>query len=147
MIEYKLRFPYFIDGLNASDELFRILDIQHSQLNTKWLENNFPILSSGRINWNEVPNSISNQWNETSDLVDQFYQIVNTKKLTGKVIVAWDNMNILPIEIDMSICLKYAEDIFEESFDTWICCEKARWCVEVYHEGEICFGNCLLLES
>jgi hypothetical protein len=31
--------------------------------------------------------------------------------------------------------------LLEVDWDTWILSPESRWCIEVYHEGEVCFGR------
>jgi len=44
----------------------------------------------------------------------------------------------------MDVMKKYAEKIFQEDWETWICNEKDEWLIENYHDGEICWGKCII---
>lgn len=41
----------------------------------------------------------------------------------------------------LSEVVKVAREIFECTFDTWIICESENSCVELHHEGTICFAS------
>jgi hypothetical protein len=137
---YKPITPSVVEKLIQGEEQYKLLDIQAGILNTEWLENNFPIASWGRINWNQVPNSFCEIWDTNSDLSLKFNNLLLKKNLKGSVVVSWGNAIKLPIEIDVNTVLKYAISFFEEDFDIWLCSETNGWCIEIYHEGEICFG-------
>jgi hypothetical protein len=134
--------PSVVDYLAQVEESFELLklDNQEAIKASEWLENNFPIASWGRIAWDKVPKSSCITWTDFSELLSAFQKLVTENKLEGSVIVLWTNASTLPLKINMDVLVKYAEPIFEEDWDTWVCSEENKWCIEVYHEGEICFG-------
>lgn len=134
--------PSVVNYLRQAGEAFKLLklDSQEAITASEWLENNFPIASWGRIAWNEVPKSSCLTWTNASELLSAFKRIVVENKLEGSVIVLWTNALKPPLKANLDILLKYAKAIFEEDWDTWVYSEEDKWCIEVFHDGEIFFG-------
>jgi hypothetical protein len=131
-----------VDCLTNLQEEFNLFNL-HSEEDinaTNWLEKNYPIASWGRIAWDKVENSTCYYWDSTQDIVTAFQNIVVTNNLKGRVIIVWGNGLKLGIEINLDVLIRNSPVIFEEDSDIWICCHQYSWCIEVYHEGEICFG-------
>ena len=139
---YKPQIPCIVEVLGNAGEDFELLSIDDTTANTEWLKNNFPILSAGRINWEKVPNSICMKYFDDSELLLALEKIVSQQQLEGDLFVSWGNALTRPIKINMKVLKKYAEEIFQEDWETWICNEQDEWLIENYHDGEICFGKC-----
>ena len=140
---YKPQAPSIVNDLRESGETFKLLSSQDSILNTEWIENNFPIASWGRIDWSKTSESFCTRYREDSELVTALEKIVEERKLGGILIISWSNALTLPIKISMEVLRKNAANIFYEEPDTWICNEQDQWCIEHYHDNEICFGKCV----
>ena len=142
--KYEPQIPSIAKKLRSEGEDFELLTIIDTTANTEWLENNFPIASAGRIKWQEVPESLCIKYSDYSQLLSAFEKIVAQQQLENNLnlIVSWTNALKLPIQIDMKVLKKYAEEIFAEDWETWICNEQNGWLIENYHDGEICFGKC-----
>ncbi len=140
--KYKPQIPFIVEHLRQFGEDFQLLTSQDLQINTEWLQSNFPITFAGRIDWRKVPQSFCIKYSEDDELLSAFEKIVSERHLRGNLTVSWSNGLTLPIHIDMNVLRKYAEKIFEEDWETWICNEPDRWLIENYHDGEICFGKC-----
>ncbi len=138
--------PLVINYLIQAQEEFTLLmpDSQENLVATEWLEKNFLIASWGRIAWNEVRGSSCKNWDDFSELLSAFEKLVSENipenKLSGTVIIFWGNASTPGLRIKLSVFLKYLEAMLEEYSDAWVCSEEDKWCIEVYHEGEICFG-------
>ena len=134
--------PSVVTDLKRAGETFNNfnLDSPENRRASEWLENNFVIASCGRIDWDALPDSLCLTWTNTSELLSAFEKIVRENKLKNSVNVLWTNVLKTPLKIEMNVMLKYAEVIFEEDWDTWVYSEEDNWCIEVYHEGDICFG-------
>lgn len=141
-MKYEPQIPYVVEQLQQSGEDFELLTIQDLETNTQWLKTNFPIAIAGRIDWQKVPRSLCVNYSNYDELLSAFDLIVSQQQLGGNLIVSWGNGLTLPIGIDMNVVKKYAEKIFEEDWETWICNEQDQWLIENYHDGEICFGKC-----
>ena len=144
--KYEPQIPSIAKKLRSEGEDFELLTIIDTTANTEWLENNFPIASAGRINWQKVPLSVCIKYSDYSELLSAFEKIVAQQQLEGNLIVSWTNALKLPIRIDMKVLRKHAELIFAEDWETWICNEQDEWLIENYHDDEICFGNCVKTE-
>lgn len=140
--KYKPFNPRVSKILKDNGEIFSIieLDADNYLSSSSWIKENFPILSWGRIDWSKVPNSLRVDFSDNSELESIFQSIVSKKGLSGEVNISWTNALLLPIEMDIKLASKYAEQIFEEDWDTWIYSRKDMWCIEVHHSGEICLG-------
>ncbi|MCU0537120.1 MAG: hypothetical protein MUD14_24815 [Hydrococcus sp. Prado102] len=79
-------------------------------------------------------------WTNDLELRAVFEQIVVKNDLKGSVIILWGNGLKLPLRIKLDVLLKHAQMVFAEDFDTWVYSDRDKWCIEIYHEGEICFG-------
>lgn len=140
--KYEPQIPFIVEQLRQSGEDFELLTIQDTEANTEWLKSNFPIAFAGRIDWQKVPQSSSIKYSDDNELVSAFEKIVSERQLGGNLIVSWGNGLTLPIRIDMNVLKKYAREIFEQDWETWICNEQDEWLIENHHDGEICFGKC-----
>lgn len=146
--QFNLETPEVVNHLKNAGEEFEVVNITTAYLNdlisrrtTQWIEKNFPITSWGRINWEEVPNCTCRLWeNDYSKIVSYFQEIVKTNCLDGYVQIEWDNLLLRPLYLKIDVVQRHIEYITEQSFDTWIYSPYFKWCVEIYHEGEICFG-------
>lgn len=144
MIEkYELRAPFILNELRNHKETVELLGSKDLTANTEWIENNFPMVSWGRIDWSKVAGSFCTQYREDSEVVKIFEKIIEEKNLGGTLIISWNCGSILPIKISIDVFKKYALDIIYEESDTWICNEKEKWCMEHYRYNEICFGKCI----
>ena len=141
-----------VDYLIQAGETFNLLhtDSQEAVIASEWLEKNFPIASWGRIDWPKVPNSSCITWTNDSELMLAFQRILVESRLDNKleitVIVIWSNGLKPCLQINLNTFLKYANAMFQEDWDTWVYSESDNWCIEVYHEGEICFGRYIIAE-
>ena len=140
--KYEPQIPLIVEQLRQSEENFELLTSQDTEANTEWLKSNFPIASAGRIDWQKVPQSSCIKYSEDNELLSAFEKIVSEQQLGGNLIVSWSNGLTLPIRVDMNLVKKYAAEIFEEDWETWICNEQDEWLIENHHDGEICFGKC-----
>ena len=142
--KYESQIPSIVEKLRSAGEDFELLTIRDTTANTEWLENNFPIASAGRVKWQEVLGSVCIKYSDYSELLSAFDKIVAQQQLEDNLnlIVSWTNALKLPIQLDMKVLRKYAESIFAEDWETWICSEQNEWLIENYHDDEICFGKC-----
>lgn len=135
--------PLIAAHLTQANEKFSLLeaDSQEALAASEWLEQNFPIDSWGRIAWNVVPGSFCVALTDFSELSLAFEKLIAENKLKGRVTVLWTNVLKSPLEIDLEVVLRYSNLFFKEDWDTWINSSKDGWCIEVFHDGEICFGH------
>jgi hypothetical protein len=140
--KYHPKKPLICEAIEKNGDDFSLIELDDNNYLTSsdWLEEKFPTCSWGRINWEAVPNSLCISFSNNLEVIQLFDTLINDRKLSGKVNVSWTNALTMPIEIDILLVSKYANEIFEEDWDTWIYSEQDNWCVEVYHSGEICFG-------
>ena len=135
--------PLFLQENQETQSLFTILDEgeEEFQIASEWLEAKMPIAPQGRINWEMISGKICLTWSNPSSLVNQLEDIVNEEKLCGDVFVLWTNTLKKPVKASLTVVLSHAEKIVNEDWDPWICSITDDWCIEVFHDGEICFGR------
>lgn len=129
--------------LKANGEPFQLLDSSgESELRySNWMESSFPIASWGRIAWDNVPNSRCWDWEDFDQLLNAFNEMCNSVGEKNPVVaVFWSNQLKPTLKLSFTTVKRYAEQIFEADWDTWIVCLDENWCIENYHEGELCFG-------
>lgn len=132
-----------LDELSSANEIYRVLSPDESDAALAWLANHFPIASWGRILWSDVPASVCVPWAEKGEELEYaFRAMCQTQYLADPaVIVAWSNALAPAVQTSLAAVCRHAQVIFDADFDTWIMCETHGWCIEVYHEGEHCFGR------
>ncbi len=134
---------HVIEALDRAQEKYALLPSDDSMRVTDWMESKFPVASWGRILWPSVPDSTCLPWaNKGADLVDAFHSLCDRQDLANpQVVVLWSNALRPGLELSLESVRRHAAEIFNADFDTWIVCESDAWCIEVYHEGELCFGR------
>ena len=103
---HKPQIPYVVEELRNAEADFVLLTIQDAAANTEWIENNFPIVSWGRVNWEKVTDSLCiNYFDDYELLLPAFEKIVAQQQLEDNqnLIVSWTNAVRLPILIDMKV--------------------------------------------
>lgn len=79
-------------------------------------------------------------WSSYSDLVAIVKELVVEQQLGDPyVFLTWDGQIV--IELKLSALLEAGEVIFYMSWDIWIFTPEYGWCIECYHERELCFGR------
>jgi hypothetical protein len=130
--------------LDAESVSYRIIwaDLPTAEQPTHWIAENFPIAWWGRIDWSLVPASVEKTWHNYSDLVAIFRQLIVDQQLgNANAIATWSDASSLSLELNLDAVARHAELVFQASWDTWILCPDQSWCIECYHEGELCFGR------
>lgn len=135
--------PLIVAHFIQANERFSLLkaDSQEALIASEWLEKNFPIASWGNMVWNEVPDSFCLAFTDFSELTPAFEKLASKNELKGEVTILWTNAFRSPMEVDLEVVLKYSSLFFEEDWDTWIYSSKNRWCIEIFHDGEICLRH------
>lgn len=109
---------------------------------THWIAENFPIAWWGRIDWSLVPDRVEKTWHNYHDLAATFRQLIVDEQLGDtNAIATWNDASSLSLELNLGAVARHAELVFQASWDTWIVCPDQSWCIECYHEGEICLGR------
>jgi hypothetical protein len=132
-----------MQALNTARENYVVLSADESERVAAWLESSFPIASWGRITWSKLPDGDCRSWaNKWNDLPATFADLCNVFGLgEPEVVVLWTNALRPALRMSLGGVRRHAAQIFEMDWDTWIVCPSGGWCIEVYHEGEICFGK------
>jgi hypothetical protein len=132
-----------IQVLDFHREKYFVLPPDESSNATAWLERTFPTATWGRILWSLIPGSNCRTWKDKwKDLPQVFVELCDAHNLQNpEVIIAWTNSLKPALRMSLDVVQRHAIPIFEMDFDTWVICESPGWCIEIYHEGEICFGK------
>ncbi len=107
------------------------------------LEDAGPFVPWGRIDWPRVPGAAILRTEDPDRLVDQIRAWLG-ERVDERVAVMWSNGLLPMLVIPASAAGRFAEEILMVDWDTWIfdagTDAAARWCIEHYHEGELCLG-------
>ncbi|WP_420816049.1 hypothetical protein [Longimicrobium terrae] len=113
----------------------------HSQAEA-CLTSRFPIAEWGRVDWSRVSHSICRPWESlesASLLVNEIAAHVPLKKENAYVI--WTNALRPILHVPVRALRSNLLPLMEIDWDMWIVDDAGKWCIEVYHEGELCFGS------
>ncbi|PZO39867.1 MAG: hypothetical protein DCF19_13360 [Pseudanabaena frigida] len=106
-----------------------------------WLSKSFP-WSFGQINWTQVKGSICLNWHSYDEVDSIFHQLCQSQQLGNSVINAmWFSAHHPVLEMQMELVRASLTKILVEDWDTWVFDPAAGWCIEIYHEGSICYGK------
>jgi hypothetical protein len=135
------RISEVILALESHNSAYRVIESQSPEAEAiaDWIESHFPIVGV-QIDWDKVASSRCIKWSDTSDLVRSFATIVCDLSPEANVIVTWSDALYPSLEMKLSEVVQSSGAIFEACFDTYIVCQSENWCIEVHHEGTICFG-------
>ena len=142
--------PGVVKILKDRQENYEVLlpETEKNKALISWFENHFPIASWGRIEWEKVKGKTCYAWQDDSELLKNLEKICRGNQLKKQaVFITWNNALRASLYLRMDLVCNYALEIFQEDFDTWIICLDEGWCIEIYHEGEICFGRCPIVMS
>ncbi|ELS30371.1 MULTISPECIES: hypothetical protein [Pseudanabaena] len=113
----------------------------------EWLGKSFP-WQFGQIDWQRVTNSICMSWhkNECADLV--FRELCQAQQLSNTMVnVVWSSAHRPILEMDLNRVKITLSKIVAEDWDTWIFDPQAGWCIEFYHEGTMCYGKAINIDT
>ncbi len=131
-----------LDELNAAGVAYQILSDSEEKAAIAWLEGHFPVNAIAHIVWQDVPRSINRRWNDYSDLSATFRLMCDDLGLGDlKVLVMWSTGPSPVLELYLNAIRRYGEQIFAAQWDTFVFSPEHGWCVEAYHEGDLCFGR------
>lgn len=132
-----------IKHLDANAESYSVITPDGEEMKNinTWLEQMFPIASWGRIDWRRVPSSVCDKAEGTQQQEKIVTEICNSNQLGGDVTVVWTNQIKPGLRISLETLLRNLPPIIEEDWDTWIANEADGWCIEIYHDGEVCFAR------
>jgi hypothetical protein len=133
-------------AIDATAGVYRLLTVVEQTHIDHWWTQHFPFASWGRIQWSAVPYHVCLEWTaKWNDLVDKFHALCDAEVLENPdVIIIWSNALRPALACNLNVVRDHAAIVFEMDFDTWLLCPSQAWCIEVYHEGELCFGKAVL---
>jgi hypothetical protein len=135
-----------LDEFDAMNEAYRlIIDQSHEQSVMQWFTDLYPFVSwgVGRISWPDIPASVCRNWSDHPEQLPKFLREITVRERLADavVFVIWITSSRPILETTLAVVQRHAAAIFDADLDTWIVCQSDGWCIEVYHEGEICFGR------
>jgi hypothetical protein len=135
--------------LNKNSETYKIYSSKGEEGRKigEHLEKQYPIASWGRVEWDKVDKAIIYNTENHDEEVNAIKKICENCNLKGSIFILWCDISKPCLSMDLSTALKYISDIIAEDWDTWILNLEDKWCIEVYHEGEVCFGYANNLED
>jgi len=112
----------------------------------EWLERRFPIEPWGRVNWNRVKDAYCKPWATWEEMNDAYEDLlVELEKQMGhtdaSLFLIWSNAARPILRVPFAALRECGAAILDEDSDVWILCPAEGWCIEKYHEGELCYGR------
>ena len=139
--DHKLLIWEVIHSLKSSHAQYRMVPPNEEHPDLRWWQDAFPMATWGRVLWNAVPRSECRHWTHAADAAETLSELGSNKDLGNRpVVVVWSNATQPCLELSFETVLQHVVPIIDADFDTWIICRAGGWCIELYHEGELCFG-------
>jgi hypothetical protein len=136
------------DALRREGISFDVLSKDSSEASTAvaWLEERFPIEPWGRVGWNRVEHADCRQWSTWEDMIRIFGDLLervgrDLHRADAPVLLIWSNAARPILRVPFAALRACGAEILDEDLDVWIVCPSQGWCIEKYHEGELCFGR------
>jgi hypothetical protein len=112
----------------------------------EWLEGTFPVESWGRVGWNRVENADCRQWATWDDMIRTYGDLLDRMQQDlgqpdAPVLLIWSNAARPILRVPFAALRVCGAEILDEDSDVWILCPSQGWCIEKYHEGELCYGR------
>ncbi len=119
--------------IEALGNSVKILEFKKEGEISKLLQDIFPFISSGRIDWTQITNKQS---------LVSFNDILNNNIINknDEVFIIWDDLNKPIIFSKIENIIQKIDDVTAVSFDTWILSITKKYVIEFYHNGEIQIG-------
>ena len=131
-----------LDALETSASKYRLLSQDEAESNDDWLQRTYPMSAWGRIAWERVPNSICQAWADFDERLQLLNQVIVDNHLGNpNVVIIWSNAVAPSMELELDSIRHVGGIALAADFDTWIVCKSEGWCIEVHHDGEVCFGR------
>lgn len=133
-----------IESLEKNNSSYRIIKRNSDEWNTidKWVIDNFPLKSFGRINWSEIANFKCYEWWDWEEMCSTLTKVLNeiNESKNAKVLLIWSDYSFPFFEVNYESILSSGDVIIDADSDAWIICPSKGWCIEKHHDNEICFG-------
>jgi hypothetical protein len=133
-----------IESLEDKNLSYRVLEkgSDEEKLLSEWIEKNFPWKKWGRIDWRNVSNSKCIEWYSWEDECLAFSKIIERLNESNNttVYIIWFSALRPVLELKFETFNSVGHEILDADSDVWILCPSRGWCIENYHENEICFG-------
>jgi hypothetical protein len=136
-----------IDALQREGISFEVLGkgSPEESVAMKWLKR-FPIEPWGRVGWNRVENADCRRWVTWNDMLRTYGELLDQvqkefDQTDPSVLLVWFDAGRPVVRVPFSALRACGAEILDEDFDVWILCPSQGWCIEKYHEGELCYGR------
>src|SRR5690606_34111997 len=112
----------------------------------EWMENAFPIQPWGRVNWSGVKHArcrSSKTWEEMRQAYEALLDQVEAERRepSAPILLVWSNAARPVLRVPFAALRACGAEILDADFDVWLICPTEGWCIEKYHEGELCYGR------
>lgn len=99
----------------------------------------WPITSWGRIDWEKIENKIV--IDSIVNIKRDLESFLSLKSLEHSIYILWDEGTLPVLKASLTKTLDVIDDVTAVSFDTWFYCPSLDYVIEFYHEGEITIGK------
>lgn len=114
-------------------------DSENAKLEEQWLGMHFPF-DWGRVQWGDVPNSRCYKFKDNIEAGHIIKEFCKDFPSQDQIAIFWFDASFPTLIMDLEIALKYVSSLVEEDTNMWFLNKARKWCLEVYHEGEVCMG-------
>jgi hypothetical protein len=135
--------PLLCTALTMTGDRFVLVepgDQAHSA-HEQWLQRAFPIASWGRIDWKRVPDRECYRWSDRSEASGLFTRVTRNLNRDSNVSVMWTDAMKPVLLLELATVARHLMRILDVDWDCWIFDREEGWCIESYHEGELCVGR------
>lgn len=138
-MKYQKRLPEVVNHFKEKNVSFESYSIDLEA----WLViNGFPVASWGRVDWDKFGGKkMCCKFESNQDAAEKARNLLANEIHGEKIILSFSNGLTSDLLVDPEEILDCLWEIFDEGFDVWILDFKGAWCLEKYHEGELCFGR------
>jgi hypothetical protein len=136
------------DALRRAEISFDVLGGDSSEVSAAmgWLEQAFSIEPWGRVAWSRVEQADCRPYATWGDMIRIFGELLDRvhpgqSPPDAPILVVWSNAARPGLRVPFAALRACGAEILDEDFDVWILCPAQGWCIENYHDGELCFGR------
>jgi hypothetical protein len=128
-------------GIPAESCTVHLPESESTQACVAWL-NALPWAGT-QIDWSQIPGSVCCDWHTYEQAAEQFTQVCQRQQLGNSLVnLVWFNAANPTLQLSLDWVQQRAASLFAHDWDTWIINRTVGWCIECYHEGTLCYGDC-----
>ena len=116
----------------------KILDLAETDKQFDTFEEELPILSWGKIDWNSILQKI--QLERAGEIIPSLKKLLGKKTIDQAVYILWGEASIPAIKTNLSSVVTVFNDVISVAPDTWLVNFEEGYVVEIFHDGQMTAG-------